>query len=239
VRLLIRSWNVFHGNADPPRRRGYLRAMVELASADEPDVLCLQEVPIWAIPRLDGWSGMRAEAAVARLPLVPAPLPSLVTRLHQGLFRSALAGQANAVLVAREHATSDLGKVRISEPGRERRVCQAVRVAGAVLVANLHASNELDRPEIPAAELERARAFAEALARPDEPVVLAGDFNLLAPRLAGYSEPGPGIDHVLVRGLPATPLAVWPRERRAQNGVVLSDHAPVELTLSPEEGEGG
>jgi hypothetical protein len=26
--LLVRTWNVFHGNADPPRRRGYLQAML-------------------------------------------------------------------------------------------------------------------------------------------------------------------------------------------------------------------
>src|SRR3990172_4313653 len=68
--LLIRSWNVSHGNADPPRRRGYLRAMVELARADEPDVLCLQEVPVWAVPRLATWSEMHVEAAVARPPLL-------------------------------------------------------------------------------------------------------------------------------------------------------------------------
>ena len=28
--LLVRTWNVFHGNALPPRRRGYLREMIEL-----------------------------------------------------------------------------------------------------------------------------------------------------------------------------------------------------------------
>jgi len=34
VPLLVRTWNVFHGNAHPPRRKGFLRKMVELASAD-------------------------------------------------------------------------------------------------------------------------------------------------------------------------------------------------------------
>ncbi len=51
--MIVRSWNLFHGNADPPRRRGYLREMVRRASADEPGVLCLQELPVWALPRLD------------------------------------------------------------------------------------------------------------------------------------------------------------------------------------------
>ena len=58
--MLIRTWNVFHGNAVPPERRAFLAEMVRLASADDPDVLCLQEVPAWALPRLGDWSGMRA-----------------------------------------------------------------------------------------------------------------------------------------------------------------------------------
>jgi len=51
--------------------------------------------------------------------------------------------------------------------------------------------------------------------------------------LPGFSAPLGGIDDILVRGIDASPLAVWPVERRRQNGVVLSDHAPVELTVSP------
>lgn len=229
--LIVRSWNLFHGNADPPRRHGYLREMVRRASADRPDVLCLQELPVWALPRLDDWSGMQVSSAITRLPLGPRALAGFVTRLHQGMLRSAVAGQANAVLVAQEHEIDDLGHERISDHGRERRVVQCVRVPGFGVVANLHATNDFDDPRVPAAELERARAFAEAAAWPGEVVVLAGDFNLRHPILAGYSSPGPGIDHVLVRGASATPLLTWPRERRVQNGVVLSDHPPVELEV--------
>ena len=58
-----------------------------------------------------------------------------------------------------------------------------------------------------------------------------GDFNLRRPVLPGYSAPGPGIDHVLVRGVVARPLVTWSRELRVQNGAVLSDHAPVERGL--------
>ena len=47
----------------------------------------------------------------------------------------------------------------------------------------------------------------------------------------GFSEPGPGIDHVLVRGDAPSPLEAWPLERRRHDGRVLSDHAPVELTI--------
>ncbi len=71
--------------------------------------------------------------------------------------------------------------------------------------------------------------FAGAL-----PCILAGDFNVRAehmPELPGWSAVGPGIDHVLVRKLSASPLTVWPVERRLHNGAVLSDHAPVEVTI--------
>jgi endonuclease/exonuclease/phosphatase family metal-dependent hydrolase len=231
VRLLVRSWNVFHGNADPPRRRGYLHEMVKLATADEPDVLCLQELPIWSLPLLGIWSGMQSEAAIARPPLWPGTLAAWVTRLNQGLFRSAISGQANAILVSREHVVDDLGKETISERGRERRVVQALRLNDRLLVANLHATNDFRQPEVPRNEVERARLFAEGLAHPGEPVVLAGDFNVRGIDLGGYSAPGDGIDHVLVRGAPASPLYVWPRERRVENGLMLSDHPPVELRL--------
>ena len=229
--LLSRSWNVFHGNAVPPRRRGFLHEMLQLVSADRPDVVCLQELPAWSLPVLHSWTGMQSHGAIARPPLWPAPFSAWLTRRHQGFFRSSLAGLANAVLVGEQLASEDLGKERISSPGRERRMCHAVRVDGRFVVANLHATNDFRRPDVPTAEVERARRFAEDLARPDEPVVLAGDFNLQAPALPGYSTPGPGIDHVLVRGAPSTAVSTWPRSSGIVVGVVLSDHAPVEAEV--------
>ena len=56
--------------------------------------------------------------------------------------------------------------------------------------------------------------------------MLAGDFNLRDPDL-----PGPNIDHIVVAGVPHGALEVWPPERRLHNGVVLSDHAPVEMEV--------
>jgi endonuclease/exonuclease/phosphatase family metal-dependent hydrolase len=207
--------------------------MLELASADAPDVLCLQEVPVWALPRIDDWAGMQSFGAVTRPPLWLGPLSTWVTRLHQGLFRSGLAGQANAILVAKSHRTTDLGHARISDAGRERRVAQAVRLDDAgVVVANLHASNEFREPSVPRAEVDRARAFAERSAGDGDVIVLAGDFNLRGPELEGFSAPGGGIDHVLVRGgAAAGPVVAWERERRAIDGVVLSDHAPVDCVV--------
>src|SRR5882724_9211424 len=98
-RVLVRTWNLFHGNAVPPERRAFLRQMVELVSADRPDVVCLQEVPVWALKQLGGWSGMTAVGAVAARPrLGSAELGRWITELHHGLFRSAFTGQANAIL---------------------------------------------------------------------------------------------------------------------------------------------
>jgi endonuclease/exonuclease/phosphatase family metal-dependent hydrolase len=233
MELLVRTWNVFHGNAEQPRRSGYLRRMIELVSADGPDVICLQEVPVWALRRIDHWSGMRRFDVVTRPPLWPGPVSRWVTRAHQGFFRSGLAGQANAILVAPRHAATDLGHDRVSEHGRERRLVHAIRIAGAagVTIANLHASNDFARPDVPRAEAARAAAFAEGVATPGDVVVLAGDFNVADPGLETYSRPGSGIDHVLVRGAPVSGVVVWPRERRVQNGVVLSDHPVVEARI--------
>ena len=262
--LLVRTWNLFHGNVFPPERHHRLREMLELATADRPDVLCLQELPAWAITRLEDWTGMRAAAEVAALPQVGPILSTAnvgrrLTR-HHGLLRSAFTGQANAILVApalrvlaHERIVLNPSSFRRAQArwlgldlvtrlawAKERRVCHAVRAGlpggGTIVVANLHASNVRGDERVIDAELRRAATFADALARADEPVLLCGDFNLVPPRsrtLAdlpewGFSEPGPGIDQVLVRGLEARPQQVWPLERRLLDGRVLSDHAPVE-----------
>ncbi len=265
--LLVRTWNVFHGNAVPPERATYIEETVRLAVSDEPDVVALQEVPLWSLPHLGGWSGMTAVAAVAARPrigpiLTSAALGRTLTGLNHGLFRSAFTGQANAVLVSprlrvledrtvvlnphrfRRAQARWLGLDRVTELAwaKERRVCLAVRVAlpdgGTALVSSLHATSLASEQRVPDAELRRAAAFLEGLAAPDEPVFLCGDTNVPAARsrtLAdlrewGYSAPGPHIDHVLVRGLPADDPFVWPEERRRVDGRLLSDHAPVEVT---------
>jgi endonuclease/exonuclease/phosphatase family metal-dependent hydrolase len=241
MRVLVRTWNVFHGNADPPRRTGFLRRMVELACEDDPDVVCLQEVPVWAVRRLDDWSLMRCFGAVARRPRSPGPTGAWMTRAHLGVLRSAFAGQANAILVSRRHDASDLGHEQISEAPRERRIVQAVRIGvrrdassdrhTTFVVGNLHASNEFRDLAVPCGEALRAAAFLARSARPGEAAVLAGDFNVADPRLEEYSAPGEGIDDVLVKGARAVEVVIWPRDRRIVAGVVLSDHTPVDCLV--------
>jgi endonuclease/exonuclease/phosphatase family metal-dependent hydrolase len=238
--VLIRSWNVFHGNTSPPTRRSYLEEMVRLASADAPDVLGLQEVPVWALRRLAGWSGMRVLGDIARGPRLPQPLDRLVTGLNPGRFRSLFTGQANAILLRHELTALERSVVVLNEtsfPGigaGERRICQLVRLerpaAGTFVLAHLHATHT---PGNAQAQAERAVEHLLALARPDEPAVMAGDFNLTPDlRHLGFTGEGPGIDHILVRGDDPSALEVWRDERRRLDGMLLSDHAPVERTMT-------
>jgi endonuclease/exonuclease/phosphatase family metal-dependent hydrolase len=261
--VLIRSWNLFHGNSCPPGRTSYLEEMVRLASADHPDVLLLQEVPAWALGRLGGWSGMTAVADVAQRPRlgplsIPAELGRRLTALNPGLLRSAFAGQGNAILIgerlrvtAHDVLTLNPAQFRRVEARRlgldllarlawakERRICQAVRALRdsglPLVVANLHATSSPGDPRIPAAELRRAADWVDSFAEESDVVVVGGDFNVgphLGAALPGYSDPGLGIDQLLVRGAEPSPLRVWPDERRRRDGILLSDHPPVELEI--------
>jgi endonuclease/exonuclease/phosphatase family metal-dependent hydrolase len=258
--VLVRSWNLFHGNTVPPGRAAYLDEMVSRATADNPDVLCVQEVPAWAIPRFS--VGDRA----AQPRFGPLPIPAVVGRLltapNHGLFRSLFAGQGNAIQMGprlrllrhdvealnprafrdAESAVLELDGIMQLAWAKERRVVQAARLAHddgrTVVVANAHCTSSRDS-RIPAVELERAAQFAVEYAESADVVVLAGDFNvtgdapvyqLLTDRW-GFSQPGPGIDHVLVRGAEVSELRMWEATRRAHGLVLLSDHAPVELEI--------
>jgi len=214
--VLVRTWNLFHGNTQPPQRRAFLRDMVELATRDEPDVVCLQEIPLWALPMLGRWSGMQHVAAVARRPRIP--FGRRLTELHHGLLRSALTGEGDAILVARRYRLSDERRLVVSDAGL-RRVVHGVRLDGGVFVANAHISADHR-------QLERVLEFVVDEAR----AIVAGDFNLPGEGLPGFSPPLPdSIDQVLVHGLPAERPSRWPDERRRLDGRLLSDHAPVEL----------
>jgi endonuclease/exonuclease/phosphatase family metal-dependent hydrolase len=213
--------------------------MVRLVTEDRPDVVALQEVPLWALGRLERWSGMAARSAVTVPALLLAPLARLLTELNPVRLRSLVTGQANALLVSRRF---ELGEQRLLlltpevtkwewlfERGLQQRYCQRVDLQGdgrKVVVANLHSTKN---PELARAEAERAAEFlADA-----ERCVLCGDFN--APRFAlpEFSPPIDGVDQILVRGLELErEPARWERERRIFQGQVLSDHSPVEAVVA-------
>jgi endonuclease/exonuclease/phosphatase family metal-dependent hydrolase len=266
----IRTWNVFHGNTKPTQRQAFVREAVELAVDDRPDVVCLQELPAWSLPRLAVWSGYAASTALAAPPMLgpvrsTAEIGRAVTSLNAGLLRSAFSGQANAILVAphlrvvEEHEcvlnTRGFRRAQAEWLGlgvaarlgwaKERRVCQAVRLADGgrtLLVANLHATSYPPDERLADAELLRAFVYVDGLAQPGEPVAVAGDFNITFERSRtlldltdddwGFSRADSGIDHVLVRklNLASGPTRMAP-ELRVVNGAPLSDHAPVDVVV--------
>jgi endonuclease/exonuclease/phosphatase family metal-dependent hydrolase len=213
--MLVRTWNLFHGNASSPERRAFLRQMIELVTQDRPDVVCLQELPVWALRHLEHWSGMHASGAVARRPLLPLGARA-VTAVHHGLLRSAVTGEADAILT--RESVHTVGAHVVGED-RLRRIAQAAELGG-VTVVNFHIDG--DR-----AQFDRVVALAR------ERSILAGDANLVAPTADGFSPPLAGsIDQILVRGLELREgPSAWPLERRVLEGRVLSDHAPVEAVV--------
>ena len=236
--LVVRTWNLYHGRTYPKSGRTYLERMVRLASLDAPDVVALQEVPLWAVGRLERWSGMQALWAVT-VPNLLGPLSRFLTDLDPVRVRFSMEGQANALLL---NPRFDIGghKVLVLNPeismwdwvlhGRQRRVCQAVEVDAhgrSLLVGNLHATDDTEK-----ARLEVAVA-AELLSG-HGCCILCGDFNVVEHAVPDFSPPLPGgIDQILVRGttIERGPDR-WPKERRRVEWRLLSDHAPVEAVLA-------
>ena len=106
--------------------------------------------------RLEEWSGLTACTAAKRT-LVPRRLGGILQRRDPRRFRSGVTGQANAILLAPVHVTLEHRTVRISERGRERRVCHAVRLEG-IVIGNVHASNEFSAGGATGRAEARARA---------------------------------------------------------------------------------
>ncbi len=214
--MLVRTWNLFHGRPSPPGRPAFLRQMIELVTRDRPDIVCLQELPVWALRHLENWSGMHATSAVARPPLLPVGARA-VTALHHGLLRSAFSGEGDAILT--RGAARDLGEHVVGQ-AKLRRIAHLAEFAG-VTVVNFHIDG--DR-----AQLDRVLALAP------ERSIVAGDANLVAPVADGFSPPlADSIDQILVRGLELRDgPSAWPLERRIVDGRLLSDHAPVEAVVA-------
>jgi endonuclease/exonuclease/phosphatase family metal-dependent hydrolase len=213
--MLVRTWNLFHGNASPPERRAFLRRMIELVTQDRPDVVCLQELPVWALRHLERWSGMHASGAVARRPLLPFGARA-VTALHHGLLRSAFTGEAGAILT--RDPARELGLYVVGEQGL-RRIAHSVDLDG-VTVVNFHIDGDRE-------QFDRVVALARGRS------IVAGDANLVSVGADGFSAPLAGsIDQILVRGVALRDgPSAWPLERRSVDGCVLSDHPPVEAIV--------
>jgi endonuclease/exonuclease/phosphatase family metal-dependent hydrolase len=181
--------------------------MVELITADRPDVVLLQEIPAWALPKIGEWGQMQAVTARAKRPkLGPFPIPASLGRVltapHHGVTRSGFAGQGNAILFPREATvredktitlntnvfTEERGQLFGLTPKqmvaweKERRVCHLVQYElpdrTRYLIANLHASHIPDL-RLADAELRRAVNFVIRCSELEESLIVGGDFNIL------------------------------------------------------------
>jgi len=204
--VIVRTWNLFHGNTFPRGRKGYLREMVELITADRPDIVCLQEVPVWALPRIGAWAKMQSVWVRARRSkLGPLPIPGSMGRAltspHHGLARSGFGGQGNVILCPTEAKVREDKSITLNtnpfceERGRmfgltpkqmvawekERRVLHLVQYELPsrlrFLVANLHASHLRDT-RLADAELRRGINFVIRCSELEETIIVGGDFNV-------------------------------------------------------------
>ncbi len=260
--LLVRTWNIAHGRDVPPDsghthvRRKLLREMARVMIEDAPDLVLLQEVPVWAGPLLGKETGMGvtlAPAYGAHIPFAHVPLPlavgAAVGRALPDIVRTQVEGQANALLYAADLLLVSARRSQLNPRTRlrgEPRIAQLARlrhrrVGLEFAVANVHADSGDNREQ-----LERAGYVLEQFAR-GAPMLLGGDLNA-APRSPGVrgllargwlEESGEvELDHLMVRGLGLEWGATrWAPERRdlPVNGsapVRLSDHDPVDAVVT-------
>ena len=222
--VLVLSWNLFHGRALPAAGRALTAEFAAALASWEWDVALLQEVPPWWPPLLARAAGATSATALTSRNELPALRRAVAVRAPD-LIKSE-GGGANAILVRGEAIAEHREHVLRWWP--ERRVVHAVRLAGGTWVANLHAQVH---SEVHAqADVTRAAAMARSWAG-DAPVILGGDTNTRTPVADGFtSAGGHKVDHVLVRGLPATGKA-----RTLPHGR-LSDHAPVLAEVGKDSG---
>ncbi len=265
VSLRVRTWNIAHGMDVPPMREGYrherrkhLDEMARLMVQDAPDLVLLQEVPVWAGPLLHQLTGMGvtlAPAYGAHVPFVHVPLPlavgAAVGRALPDLVRTQCEGQANAVLYGAGLLLVSARRAQVNEHRRfrgEPRIAQLVRLrhraAGREFVlANVHLDPGDNREQV-----ERTGYLLERFAR-GAPMILGGDVNAPAnsPGVRGLVQRGwiedssaldARIDHIFVRGFrmdgQSTPWDSTRREIRREGAlpIRLSDHDPVDAVIS-------
>jgi endonuclease/exonuclease/phosphatase family metal-dependent hydrolase len=217
--ILVLSWNLFHGRAEPAAGRPLLPEFSAALADWSWDVALLQEVPPWWPARLGAAAGADARMALTGRNWCPGVRRAIASRNPDLL--TANGGGCNAILVRAggivEHRTRELTK----RP--ERRVMHGIALAGAGWVVNLHASTH--PPERRRADLLGAAATALDWAA-GGPLVFGGDLNSTRPAMPGLRHvAGHHVDHVLTEGRPAT------SEPEVLDAGALSDHKPLRVAV--------
>jgi len=270
--VIVRTWNLNRGNSAPPDRHSYLREMVELITTGDPDVVCLQEVPVWALDSIGEWTAMQAVSSRAARPhlgplRISAGLGHMLSSLDNGKFSRRFAGRGNVILFPAEAKVRSVKAITLNtnvfceERGaqlgltpkqmrdweKERRICQLVQYEmpnrRRFIVATLHATFFTRDLRLADAELNRALSFVDRRAEVEEAIIVAGDFNITRdqsetiryleglPPESRWASSGYHVDHVMLRQTAASAARVWAREERIHNGVLLSDHYPIEIEI--------
>jgi endonuclease/exonuclease/phosphatase family metal-dependent hydrolase len=260
--LLVRTWNIAHGRDVPPgpgyghARRKHLAEMCAVLVEDDPDIVLLQEVPIWAGPLLREHTGMGvtlADAYGAHVPFVHVPLPlaagAALGRALPDLVRTQFEGQGQALLYGPDLLLVSTRRVQLNEHRwfrGEPRIAQLVRLRHRKLGVELAVGNVHADPRGAPVQLEKAGFVLERFAR-GAPMILGGDLNagmhsagLRSLVGRGWVEDAAqvGIDHLLVRGAELEwPATRWLPQRRdlRLNGSLplrLSDHDPVDAVVA-------
>jgi endonuclease/exonuclease/phosphatase family metal-dependent hydrolase len=216
--VLVLTWNLYHGRADPPAGRDLFEDFAHRIATWAWDVALLQEVPPWWPRPLAERAGASMRMNITGRVLLPAAQRALADRWPD-LMKS-WGGGANAILV--RGARVQAHRTCILRHLPERRRMHAVRLEDGTWVGNLHAQTRpRPRPErdiaIAASALARWSAGAKR-------VVLGGDYNIPDPVIDWLPHrAGHGVDHVR-----ATVALSKPEILEA---APLSDHPPLRISL--------
>jgi endonuclease/exonuclease/phosphatase family metal-dependent hydrolase len=227
--MRVLTWNLFHGRAQPGARRDLQARFAAALAGWTWDVALLQEVPPWWPATLARACDAEARTALTSRNALPAVRRRLAERWPDVMKSNG--GGANAILVRADGGRIVGDRRLLLRRWPERRVCHAVALDDGTWCANLHA--QVHSPERARADIECAAAATLAWARAG-PVLLGGDFNVRPPSAPGFRWlGGHDVDHVLGHGMAAAGPAEVPDRG------MLSDHAPVIVTVRPDPAPAG
>ena len=221
------------GRATAMRAGSSLAEMCAVIVEDDPDIVLLQEVPIWAGPLLREHTGMGvtlADAYGAHVPFLHVPLPlaagAALGRALPDLVRTQFEGQGQALLYGPDLLLVSTRRVLLNEQRwlrGEPRIAQLVRLRHRKLGVELAVGNVHADPRGAPAQLEKAGFVLERFAR-GAPMILGGDLNAGMHSAGLRSLVGRGWVEDAARGRDRPPAR--PRRRARVAGDALAPPAP-------------